>query len=132
MTEARALTSVGIVGLGLMGGSLALALAEDRTLTVRGVDADPATVQRAGTMGLECSSEVESVGGCQVIVLAVPLGVMRAVLAEVASFAGDSVVTDLTSTKAPVVGWARAAGVDLLPGHPMCGREQSGIEAADA
>lgn len=126
------LTSVGIVGLGLMGGSLALALASDPAVRVRGVDAEPSTLERARALGLDCSAALESIRGCQVIVLAVPLGAMRHVLAELAPVAGDSVVTDLTSTKAPVVGWARAAGVDLLPGHPMCGRENSGIGAADA
>jgi prephenate dehydrogenase len=41
------------------------------------------------------------------------------------------VVTDLASTKARVMGWAAAAGVDLVGGHPMCGRELSGLAAAD-
>jgi prephenate dehydrogenase len=42
------------------------------------------------------------------------------------------VVTDMASTKVDVMEWAAEAGIDLVGGHPMCGKELSGIDAADA
>src|SRR4029077_1344640 len=41
------------------------------------------------------------------------------------------VVTDMASTKVAVMAWAHEAGVDLVGGHPLCGKETSGIDAAD-
>jgi prephenate dehydrogenase len=65
-----------------------------------------------------------------VVVLAAPIGALPELLAGLGGHAG--VVTDIASTKARVMGWAAAAGVDLVGGHPMCGRERSGLAAADA
>lgn len=118
---------VGIVGLGLMGSSFALALHRARPdVPVSGADADPATMRRALARGIvEPGDPLRA----DVLVLAVPIPAMPGVLAGLGG--RRRVVTDMASTKAQVMRWAAAAQVDLVGGHPMCGREQAGIENAD-
>jgi prephenate dehydrogenase len=122
------LVRVGIVGLGLMGGSLALALRAQRPdWELFGEDSDPATMARALERGLVGAGPVREV---DLLVLAAPIPALPELLAGLSRQGG--VVTDLASTKARVMAWAAAAGVDLVGGHPMCGRELSGLGAADA
>jgi prephenate dehydrogenase len=70
-----------------------------------------------------------------VVVIGAPIKAMRDVFAQLSGKTADKpdgkVVTDMASTKASVMEWAAAAGIDLVGGHPMCGKEQSGIDAAD-
>ncbi|MDQ6772711.1 MAG: prephenate dehydrogenase/arogenate dehydrogenase family protein [Candidatus Dormibacteraeota bacterium] len=110
-----------------MGASLGLALRAARPdLEIRGTDPDSSTLARARELGLAPAGGAEEV---DVLVLAAPIAALPELLAGLAGFTG--VVTDLASTKQKVMGWAAAAGVDLVGGHPMCGRERSGIGAAD-
>src|ERR1700694_3864853 len=67
-----------------------------------------------------------------VIVSGAPIRAMRDVLGQLAGRTKGKVVTDMASTKVSVMEWAAAAGVDLVGGHPMCGKETSGIDAAEA
>jgi len=67
-----------------------------------------------------------------VVVIGAPIKAMREVFAQLAGRTDGKVVTDMASTKASVMEWATAAGIDLVGGHPMCGKEKSGIDAADA
>lgn len=118
---------VGIIGLGLMGSSFALALRRARPeLQLLGHDSDPATLRRALAHGLVAGGEPAD---ADVVVVAAPIPALPGVLAGLAGRRG--VVTDMASTKARVMRWAAAAGVDLVGGHPMCGRELSGLDAAD-
>jgi prephenate dehydrogenase len=118
---------VGIFGLGLMGASFALALRAARpALELVGRDPDPATMRRALAEGLVTEGDP---AGADVVVLAAPIPALTGLLTALAGCRG--VVTDMASTKARVMRWASAAGVDLVGGHPMCGREQAGIAAAD-
>src|SRR3982074_2168041 len=111
-----------------MGGSLALALRKRRPgWELLGQDADPATQQKALDMGLVSAGDVRTAA---LVVLAAPIPTLAELLSGLAGYQG--VVTDLASTKARVMSWATAAGVDLVGGHPMCGRELSGLAAADA
>ena len=118
---------VGIVGLGLMGASFALALRAARPeLELVGSDTDRNTMRLAVRRGLVSPTDARD---ADVLVLAAPIPALPEILS---SLAGTSaVVTDMASTKVRVMGWAVAAGVDLVGGHPMCGREQGGIDAAD-
>jgi prephenate dehydrogenase len=123
-----------IVGLGLMGASLALALRRARPdWEVVGIDSDPATVRKAidRNVVVEASGDLAAVAGSGLIVLALPVARMREVMGGLAPLAGGAVITDLASTKVAVVELAGKAGLELVGGHPMCGREQSGIDAAD-
>jgi prephenate dehydrogenase len=126
--------AVAVVGLGLMGASLALALKDSRSdLVIVGSDPDAATVRKAVDRGIvaSASSNLDVLDIADVVVLAVPILAMRAVLTSIAAHARGKVVTDMASTKVAVMGWAQEAGVDLVGGHPMCGKETSGIDAAD-
>jgi prephenate dehydrogenase len=118
---------VGIVGLGLMGASLARALHAARPgIELIGTDTDPATLRRAIAGGLVRSGDP---GASDVLVLATPIPALEHILGHLVGC--GAVVTDMASTKVRVMEWADAAGVDLVGGHPMCGREQSGLDAAD-
>jgi prephenate dehydrogenase len=126
--------AVAVVGLGLMGASFALALKEARPdLILVGSDPDASTVHKALDRGIVASAgtDLGVVDIADVVVLAVPILAMRGVLMTLASHAEGKVVTDMSSTKVAVMGWAAEAGVDLIGGHPMCGKETSGIDAAD-
>jgi hypothetical protein len=127
---------VAVVGLGLMGGSLAGAL-RGRCRTVVGVARRPETIETARQRGLVewgTTDLAKGVRSADVVVLATPVRVILRLLDEIAPFLpGGSLLMDLGSTKAQIV--ARMAAlpdhVQPLGGHPMCGREVSGIAAAD-
>src|SRR5207237_2116823 len=105
---------IGIIGLGLMGGSFALALRRVRPgLELIGSDADPATLREAVRRGMVSPGEPRE---AHLVVLAAPIGAMPELLAHLGDRAG--VVTDMASTKGRVMGWAAAAGVDRGGGHP--------------
>jgi prephenate dehydrogenase len=126
-------SSVGIIGLGLMGGSLALALKRGRPeLTLLGSDRDPLVCRKAMERGMVeiAAPDLEAVAAAGVVVLAVPVLALRDLLPRLRGHRG--VVTDTASTKVRVLEWAAGAGVDLVGGHPMCGSEASGLQAADA
>ncbi len=116
---------VGIVGLGLIGASLAMALRG--TFRVLGTDLDPAVLEAARAAGLV---EPGDPLAADVVVLAVPIPALPSVLAGLRGHSG--LVTDVASTKVQVMAWAQRAGVDLVGGHPMCGSERSGFAAADS
>ena len=127
--------TVAIVGLGLMGSSFAMALnAAKGGQTVVGSDRDPHTVRKALEQGIVASAaeDLSVVDIADLVVVAVPILAMRETLAALGPRVKGKVVTDMASTKSSVMQWASAAGIDLVGGHPMCGREASGIDAADA
>ena len=135
-----AVERVAILGLGLMGASLGMALRERGVARqVAGFDADPGVTERArerGAIDVGYASVAEAVAGSALVALATPLLAMRDLLAEMAPLLAETtVVTDLGSVKAPVVSWAepllRGPG-QFVGGHPMAGSEQSGVEAANS
>jgi prephenate dehydrogenase len=127
---------VAVVGLGLMGGSLAGAL-RGRCRTVVGVARRTETIEAALTRGLvdQGTADLASgVGQADVVVLATPVRVILRLLDEIGPLLPDGcLLVDLGSTKAQIVARMAAlpAHVQPLGGHPMCGREVSGIAAAD-
>jgi prephenate dehydrogenase len=128
------LPTIGVVGLGLMGSSFAMALKKARPeLTIVGFDRDLMTVRKAMDRGVAsvADTNVAVIDIADVVVVSVPILAMREVLASLRNHVKGKVVTDMASTKASVMEWAAAAGIDLVGGHPMCGREAAGIDAAD-
>jgi len=129
---------VAILGLGLMGASLGLALrATDHSVV--GYDAAPGVAERArerGAIEVAAGTVAEAVINADVVVLATPVLAMRDLLGAIAAhLSPQALVTDLGSTKAQVVAWAQELLPDparFLGGHPMAGRERSGVEAAEA
>lgn len=125
--------TVAIIGLGLMGSSFALALKQARPeFVVAGSDLDPLVVRKALDRGVveTASPGLDVVDIADVVVIGAPIKALRDVLGGLARRPARP-TTDMASTKASVMEWAGEAGVDLVGGHPMCGRELSGIDAAD-
>jgi prephenate dehydrogenase len=130
-----------ILGLGLMGASLGMALRRAgmvRPGAIAAYDAAPGVAERArerGAIDVAAASAEAAVAGADLVVLAVPVLAMCEVLAAIApQLAPDAIVTDLGSTKAEVVTWAEALLLEpstFVGGHPMAGSERSGIEAAE-
>lgn len=130
-----------ILGVGLIGGSLALALKRSGGVgEVVGYERDPAHRSKALALGIVDRAEsnlIDALKGADVVVLAVPLGAMEVLFQEMAPSLGlETVVTDVGSVKGSVVTAARAKlGVNIanfVPGHPIAGTEKNGPEAAAA
>ena len=128
-----------IIGVGLIGGSLARALrAAGHVREVSGYGRSIANLQLAVELGVIDRVEVSLADAARladVIVLAVPVGGMAEILQQLAPLLTDQViVTDVGSVKGAVVAAARAAlGArfpHFVPGHPIAGREQSGVAAS--
>jgi prephenate dehydrogenase len=133
---------VAIIGLGLMGGSLGLALRADDGCgrlagVVVGYDITPDVTQRAvarGALDRASGSLADAVIAADLVVIATPTLAAEATLRAMAEhLAPDVVVTDLCSVKAPLVEVASQTlqhPQRFVGGHPMAGRERAGIEAA--
>lgn len=128
---------VGVVGLGLIGGSVARCL-HGQGIDVTGYDASAETREAAAEAGLRTVADVAAVCATSpdVLVLAVPLRAMRSVAVDVARHlpgAAATVVADVGSVKGAVRDAMRAAGLaDRYVGaHPMAGTERSGFAASD-
>jgi prephenate dehydrogenase len=117
--------SVGVIGLGQLGGSLAAALVAGGR-PVSGWDVDPAARDAAAARGVHITREFAGL-----VVLAVPLPVTSTAL-EGLSVDTDATVTDIGSVKRPVLETLGARlGSRFVGGHPMCGTERSGHTAVD-
>jgi prephenate dehydrogenase len=126
-----------VVGMGLIGGSLALAARKAGLVeTVVGVDSDPAHREVAVAQGIVDRVAGELTGGlvrADLVVLAVPVEGIAALLPEVARHAnGACLVTDVGSVKGPILAAGDAAFPDgrFVAGHPIAGQERSGPAAA--
>ncbi len=130
---------VALLGLGLIGGSLARAIHGAgwpvAAWTPRG--AGPRAALAAGAIDVAAGSLEEAIANAEIVVLAAPPGACLDLLGELAdrargALAGGAVVTDVASTKALLVERATALALPYVGGHPMAGREASGFGAADA
>jgi len=128
-----------IFGVGLIGGSLALALKRAGYCEhVVGCSRQESGLQKALELGVideYTLDPIEAVKGSDMVLLAVPMGAMGAVLASIKGHTdANAVITDAGSAKASVVAAAQAVFGDLpdyfVPAHPIAGREKSGVEAA--
>ncbi|RNE93355.1 prephenate dehydrogenase/arogenate dehydrogenase family protein [Marichromatium sp. AB32] len=130
-----------VIGVGLIGGSLACALREAGAVgEVVGCGRSLPNLERARELGVIdrfSQDPAEAVAGADMVFLAVPMRAMRGVLETIApALAPGAVVTDGGSVKGSVVADAGAVfGAPppfLVPGHPIAGTERSGVEAAFA
>lgn len=133
-------TRVAIIGLGLIGGSLACALRQRRlTGEVVGFDKRPDELALAAELGVidrAADSLEDAVRGSDLVVLAVPVRATRSVLESLKPYLdSDAVLTDVGSTKSSFVSDVRAVFGEVsprvIPGHPIAGSEKSGIRAAN-
>jgi prephenate dehydrogenase len=130
-----------IIGVGLIGGSLARALKHAGAVgEVVGSGRDAAHLQQALDLGVIDRMETDpavAVQGADVVVVAAPVGAVEVIFRAIApSLAPETILTDVGSTKASVVAAAKAAFGELpenfVPGHPIAGTEKSGVAASFA
>ena len=134
-----------ILGLGMIGGSIARALragpkAADGGWPVSAWSPRGTGSRRAAAEGVvdrAASSLAEAVREADLVIIAAPPLAAVALVGELGLLRGgvlpaDATVTDVTSTKTAIVRAAEAAAVPFVGGHPMAGTELSGFEAADA
>jgi len=128
-----------VIGVGLIGGSLARALrAADAVDQVIGCGRSVANLERARALGVIdhfVQDPAQAVQDADLVFIAVPLGVMRDIFAAIEGrLRDDAVVTDGGSVKGSVVADAQAifghVPARLVPGHPIAGTERSGVEAS--
>ncbi len=130
---------IAVIGTGLIGGSFALALRKQNPgVSVVGY-ARPDSTRQARDRGAidEAASDLASaVRGADLVYIALPIGASIEMLPAIAAAAEPhALITDSGSTKSAIVRAARnhfRTGARFLGGHPMAGKEVSGIEHADA
>lgn len=130
-----------IIGVGLIGGSFGLAL-KKRGFKERiigcGRPLSLAKAQRMGAIDIGIQEPRQAVQGSDVVVLATPVGSILDMIEQIGPILSPNVLlTDVGSTKKEIVSRAQsvfgsAAAVRYLAGHPMAGKEHSGIDYADA
>jgi prephenate dehydrogenase len=125
---------VAVIGIGLIGGSVALAARERLGAHVSGWDFDPAALSRAraaGVIDTSARSIEAAVDDAEAVVVAAPVEALPDLVAAVLSQApADCLVTDVGSTKRTIV--AAIADPRFVGGHPLAGAETSGVEHARA
>jgi prephenate dehydrogenase len=135
------INQLAIIGVGLIGGSLSLALKKAGMVQeVIGYSRTAEIRQQAldlGVIDIAANSIADAVKNADVIFLAVPMAAMEPVLAELAGHVKpNAIITDGGSAKAQVVNAARTTLAEnfsqFVPGHPIAGTERSGPEAAFA
>lgn len=124
--------NIGIVGLGLIGGSIGLDL-RSRGLDVFGVSSRQQTCDRAQARGVvnEASINLSLMAAADVVFICTPLGSIEQIVRELVPYLSpDTIVTDVGSVKTPIVQAVSSLWPNFVGGHPMAGTAESGIEAA--
>lgn len=141
MARSVRIEHLGLIGVGLIGGSLARALRRAGAVSrITGFSRDLPELKKAVELGVidaYAKDAAETVAGADMVVVAVPLGAMRSIFAEISpALANEIVITDVGSVKHCVVQDARATlsrhWPRFVPAHPVAGTERSGVEASFA
>jgi len=134
------INKITIVGVGLIGGSLARALKEKNLAkTVFGYGRDRSRLDDAKKSNIidDYSTQIEeAINHADIIVIATPVGTFRNIFNEVKPLiANDVIISDVGSTKTNIVDIAKEILGDksqcFVPAHPIAGKEKSGFEASD-
>ncbi len=132
---------VAIIGLGLIGGSIGLALKEvgEPGWEIVGYVRRAEAASIALSLGAVDRAETnlrKAVKGADLVIIATPVLTIKQILSQIAScLPHGCIVTDTASTKVEVMRWAEEIlppTVDFIGGHPMAGKEAYGIQAAEA
>ncbi len=130
-----------VIGVGLIGGSFAKGLKEaGLAQTVFGFGHNESNLKKAVALGVvdAYSTDIETaVQDSDLILLSVPLGVMKSLLLQMKPYLKEGVIiTDAGSAKGSVIAAVQsvfgAVPANFVPGHPIAGKERSGVEAAEA
>lgn len=132
---------IAIIGLGLIGGSIGLALKQadwqkaEIVGYVRRSELRPMALSSGAVDNVESSLKA-TVRGADLIIIATPVLTIKDIFSQIAAdLPPDSIVTDTASTKVQVMRWAEellSPRTSFVGGHPMAGKESSGIKAAEA
>lgn len=132
---------IAIIGLGLIGGSIGLALkqANWREAEIIGYVRRQETGSLALKLGVVDKIELDlrsAVKNADIVIIATPVLTIKDIFEQIApELPDDSIVTDTSSTKMQVMQWAEkllSSRISFVGGHPMAGKEISGIKAANA
>lgn len=139
------LNKVLIFGVGLIGGSLALALKKAGVAThIVGIGRNQDSLKTALSLGVidEAQTDIaQAMEGADIVVIATPVAQTPEILAAIAPhLKADTIITDAGSTKSDIAGYVANAAQNLTPallsqfvgGHPIAGAEKSGVSAANA
>ncbi|MCK4778274.1 MAG: prephenate dehydrogenase [Actinomycetia bacterium] len=129
---------VAIIGVGLIGGSIGLALRENYPdLKVIGIPRREETIIEALNRGAVTEGTLdkkEGVKGADIIFVATPVQTVRSVVEEIYPYVKDkAIITDVGSTKSEIVSKIESfipENINFIGGHPLAGSERTGIEAA--
>jgi len=130
MTKSK--MNIGILGLGLIGGSLGFDL-RSQGHHVLGVSRRESTCQKAVTLGSvdQASVDMSLLAAADVVFICTPIALIVPQFQQlIAYLSATTVVTDVGSVKAPIVKAISPLWDNFIGGHPMAGRTDSGIEAA--
>jgi len=128
---------IAIIGLGVIGASLGMALRDARPdMEILGNDTDASTLSKAFEMGAISRPLLnEDIGICDVIFIATPLRAIPGVLLQIRDMLSlGTVVTDVGSVKSWVMqqyGEYLPSGINAIGGHPLAGSDRSGVTGAD-
>jgi prephenate dehydrogenase len=126
--------NLSVLGVGLIGGSIALAARERLRVSVSGYDSRGAALDAAvgrGALDRPCASVEDAVAEADAVFVAVPVGQLSELVgAALAAAPADCVVTDVGSTKRAVV--AAHGDPRFVGGHPLAGAENAGVDHARA
>ncbi|HUG06234.1 MAG TPA: prephenate dehydrogenase/arogenate dehydrogenase family protein [Candidatus Limnocylindria bacterium] len=122
--------NVSIAGLGLIGGSLALALRSRHRVT--GFDSDAAARAAAGSAGVTIVDSLDGLLPADAVLIATPMSAVVPTLAALCPRADSALLMDVASLKRPVAAFAESARATarIVGGHPMAGATASGFDAA--
>ncbi|MCC3587500.1 prephenate/arogenate dehydrogenase [Microcoleus sp. PH2017_30_WIL_O_A] len=124
--------NIGIVGLGLIGGSIALDL-RSRGFNIVGVSSRQQTCDRAIARGVvnDASIHLSLMATADLVFICTPLSAIEPIVQKlIPHLSPDAIVTDVGSVKTPIVDAVSALWPNFVGGHPMAGTAESGIEAA--
>ncbi|MDF2724837.1 MAG: prephenate dehydrogenase [Paenibacillus sp.] len=132
------MSKIAVIGVGLMGGSLALCFRGKPGLQVAGYDISPAELDKAvkrGVIDEACATLEEAAEDAEFIFLCMPVGSLTVYLDRLLAcrLQPGCIISDVGSTKATIAAHAHSRigqNVYFIGGHPMAGSERSGVEAA--
>jgi prephenate dehydrogenase len=131
------LSKIGIVGPGLLGGSVALAIKTySSAAKIIGIGHRPASIDRAVEIGaIDAGSlDIRDLADCELVVIATPIGLIHRTIDDLATVLSPrAVVTDVGSTKRQICRWGKTLmkrKIEFVGSHPIAGSEKRGVDFA--
>lgn len=132
---------VGFIGLGLMGGALAMGLGKQGPIKILGYDINPQVIEKALSQNVINEGVTDSQGlqkmlvQCDLVFICLsPMDALAFMALYMEDFKSGAIVTDITGVKGVIVnnlGNLLRKDIDFIPGHPMAGSEKEGFGGAD-